>query len=125
MKSRLINLKTDESLTRSTNRDLKQWLELSKGTFIGQGYNYEFVDVTENQIKIEISKPSLEAATNLPNDLKNKTKAILNLKNNKYKCGRLSIAASLYPVDKNGRSERKYESQLINEYCIVKKIMNI
>ena len=55
-------------MTRSLNQDLNQWLELSKETFRGQGYNYEFVDVTDIQIKVEISKRSLGAATNLPND---------------------------------------------------------
>ena len=57
-------------MTRSLNQDLNQWLELSKETFRGQGYNYEFVDVTGIQIKVEISKPSLGAATNLPIDWK-------------------------------------------------------
>ena len=37
-----------------------------------------------------------------------KSKAILNIKNNKSKCVRLSIAAAKFPVDKNGSRERKY-----------------
>ena len=52
----------------------------------------------------------------MPYDLKDKTKAILNIKYNKYSCVRLSITAALYPVDRNGFRENKYVSNLIDDY---------
>ena len=44
------------------------------------------------------------------------TKDKLNIKNYKYNCVRLSIIAGLYPVDKDGTSESKYVSNLIDDY---------
>ena len=57
-------------MIRTLNQDLNQKLELSKETYEGRGYNYEFLGVTDIQLKIEITKTSLWAATNLQDDLK-------------------------------------------------------
>ena len=61
-------------MTRTLNQVINQWLELSTETVEGQGYDQEFVVVTDVQLNVEVTKPSLGATTNLPDDLKNKTK---------------------------------------------------
>ena len=48
--------------------------------------------------------------------LKNKTKDILNIKNKKFDCVRLSITAAKYPVVKDWTRENKYVSKLIDDY---------
>ena len=37
--------------------DLNQWLELSKETFEGQSYDYEFNGVIDIQLTVEITEP--------------------------------------------------------------------
>ena len=51
----------------------------------------------------------------MPDDLKDKIKAILNIKNKKWNCVRLSLTAALYPVDMNGFIESKNESNLVDD----------
>ena len=66
-------------------------------------------------MSVEITKSSLGATTKLPDDLKGKDKANLNMKINKYKYFRLFITVALYPVDKDGTRENKYLSNLIDD----------
>ena len=70
--------------------------------FEGQGYDYEFVGLTDIELNVTMNKPSLGANTIIPDDFRSKTKANLNKQNNKYNCVRLSITAALYPVDNHG-----------------------
>ena len=70
-------------MARSPNQALSQGLDLSKKTFQGQRYDYEFVNITDIQLNEEIFKPPLGANTRLQDDLKNKTKFLLNITTNK------------------------------------------
>ena len=57
--------------------NINQWLDHVRVE--GYGYNYEFIGITDMQINIERTKPSLGSYTELPPSLTDKTKAILNI----------------------------------------------
>ena len=71
-----------------------QWLDLVKETYEGYDYNYEFIGISDVQLNIEKTKPSLGSYTELPPRLKSKTKAILNIRNNNFNFLRLCITAA-------------------------------
>ena len=71
IKTGLVNLRTDEHITRTLNQDLNQWLALSKEKFEeGQCCDSEFVIVTGIHRNVEITKPSLGANTKSRADFK-------------------------------------------------------
>ena len=65
------------------------------------------------QISIERTKPLLGSYTELPPGLRDKTKAILNIRSNKLNCLRLCITATLHPVTENATREIKYIANLV------------
>ena len=54
-----INFRTDEYMTKDHRLDLNQWLDHVKEIYEGRGYDYEFIGITDMQISIERTKPSL------------------------------------------------------------------
>ena len=94
----LINFRTDEYITKNHRLDLKHWLDNIRETYEGYGYDYEFLGITDIQLNIERSKPSLGSYIELPPTLRTRTKAILNIKSNKFNCLRLCITAALYHI---------------------------
>ena len=73
-KSTLINLRTDEYMTKDLRPDLNQWLDNTRETYEGYGYDYEFLGITDIQLNIERTKPSLESYIELPPNLRTRTK---------------------------------------------------
>ena len=67
-------------------------------------------------LNIERTKPSLGSCTELPPRLRRKTKAILNIRNNKFNCLRLFIAAALFPVTDHATRESKYINNLVDNW---------
>ena len=65
------------------------------------------------QINIESTKPSLGSFTELPPNLRSRTKAILN---NKSNCLRLYITALLQPVTELATRENKYINNLVDDW---------
>ena len=96
--------------------NLNQWLDHVRETYEGYGYDYEFIGITDMQIKIERTKPSLGSYTELPPDLRDKTKAILNIRSNKFNCLRLCVTAALHPVTEHATREKKYINNLVNDW---------
>ena len=94
----LINFRTDEYKTKDHRLDLNQWLDNTRETYEGYGYDYEFLGITDIQLNIERTKPSLESYIELPPNLRIRTKATFNIKSNKFNCLRLGITAAFYPV---------------------------
>ena len=88
-KTTLIDFRTDEYMTKDHRLDLNQWLDNTRETYEGYGYDYEFLGITDIQLNIERTKPSLGSYIELPPNLRTRTKAILNIKSNKFNCLRL------------------------------------
>ena len=107
-----MNLWTEEYLTKDFRLDLNQWLDYSRETYEGYGYDYKFIGVTDIQPSLEKTKPSLGSFTELPTGLRSKAKAILNFKRNKFNCVRLCFSAALYPLTADAT---KYINKLINK----------
>ena len=84
-------------------------------TYEGYGYDYEFIGITDMQINIERTKPSLGSYTELPPGLRDKTKAILTIRSNKFNCLRLCITAALYLVTEHATRENKYINNLVDD----------
>ena len=55
--------------------NLNQWLDHVREKNEGYGYDYEFIGITDMQINIERTKPSLGSYTELPSDLRDKNKS--------------------------------------------------
>ena len=55
--------------------NLNQWLDHVRETDEGYGYDYEFIGITDMQINIEWTKPSLGSYTELPPGLRDKNKS--------------------------------------------------
>ena len=68
------------------------------------------------QINIETTKPSLGSYTELPPGLRDKTKAILYIRSNKFNCLRLCITAALHPVTEHATRENKYINNLVDDW---------
>ena len=96
--------------------NLNQWLDHVRETYEGYGYDYEFIGITDMQIYIERTKPSLGSYTELPPCLRHKTKAILNIRSNKFNCLRLCITAALHPVTEHATRENKYINNLVDDW---------
>ena len=115
LKSIKINFRTDEYMTKDHRLNLNQWLDHVKETYEGYGYDYEFIGISDVQLNIEKTKPSLGSYTQLPPGLRSKTKAILNTRNNKFNCLRLCITAALFPVTDHATRESKYINNLVDD----------
>ena len=63
-----------------------------------------------------MTKPSLGSYTELPSGLRDKTKAILNIRSNKFNCLRLCITAALHPVTEHATRENKYINNLVDDW---------
>ena len=85
-KTTLINFRTDEYMTKDLRLDLNQRLNNTRETYKGYGYDYEFLVLTEIQLNIEKTKPSLRFYVELPLNVRTRTKAILYNKINKFNC---------------------------------------
>ena len=68
------------------------------------------------QLNIERTKPSLGSYIELPTGLRSKTKAILNIRNNKFNCLRLCITAALFPAADHATRESKYIKNLVDDW---------
>ena len=102
-------------MTKDHRLDLTQWLNYSRETYEGYGYEYEFIGVTDIQLKIEKTEPSLGSSTKLPPVLRSKTKPILNIGSHKFNCHCLCITAALYPVTEHATRENKYIINLVQD----------
>ena len=96
--------------------NLKQWLDHVKETYEGYGYSYEFIGISDVQLNIERTKPSLGSYTELPPGLRSKTKVILNIRNNKFNCLQLCNTAALFPVTDLATRENKYFNNLVDDW---------
>ena len=96
--------------------NLNQWLDHVREPYEGNGYNYEFIGITDIQINIERTKPSLGSYTELPPGLRDKTKAILNIRSNKFNCLRLCITAALHPVTEHATKENEFFNNLVDDW---------
>ena len=96
--------------------NLNQWLDHYRETYEGKGYDYEFIGITDMQINIERTEPSLGSYTELPPGLRDKTKAILNIRSNTFNCLRLCITAALHPVTEHATRENKYIKNLVDDW---------
>ena len=103
-------------MTKDHRLNLNQWLDHVKETYEGYGYDYEFIGISDVQLNIERTKPSLGSYTELPPGLRSKTKAKLNNRNNKFNCSRLCITAALYPVTKDATRENKYINNKVDDW---------
>ena len=65
--------RTDEYMTKDHRLNLNQWLDHVKEKYKGYGYDYEFIGISDVQLNIERTKPSLGSYTELPPRLKSKT----------------------------------------------------
>ena len=106
--------------------NLNQWLDYVKETFEGYGYDYEFIGITDKQVSIEKTKQSLGSYTQLPPGLRDKSKANLNIRSNKYNCLRLCITAALHHITKDATKENKCIDNLVEDWFdnIHKYLMN-
>ena len=77
------------------------------------------------QLNIERTKQSLGSYTELPPGLRSKTKALLNIRNNKFNCLRLCITAAFFPAADHGTRESKYINNLVDTGKIMKTLMII
>ena len=116
IKTSLINFRTDEYMTKGRRLDLNQWLDNARETYEGYGYDYEFLGITDIQLKIERTKPSLGLYVELPPNLRTRPKAILNIKSNKFNCLRICITAALNPVTQDATRENEYINNLVDDW---------
>ena len=103
-------------MDRDHRLNLNQWLNHVRETYEGYGYDYEFIGITDIQISIERTKPSLGSYTELTPCLRDKTKAILYIRSNKFNCLRLCITAALHPVTKHATRENKDIANLVEDW---------
>ena len=96
--------------------NLNQRLDHVRETYKGYGYDYEFIGITDMQIKIERTKTSFGSYTELPPGLRDKAKAILNIGSNKFNCLQLCITAALHPVTENSTRENKCINNLVDDW---------
>ena len=110
-----INFRT-EFLTKDHRLDLNQWLDYVKEIYEGYGYNYEFIGISDVQLNIERTKPSLGSYTELQRILRGKTKSVLRIRNNKLNCLRLCITAAFFPAADHATGESKYINNLVDDW---------
>ena len=118
-------------MSKDHRLNLSQWLDHVKETYEGYDYDYEFIGISDVQLNIERTKPSLGSYTELPPGLRTKTKAILDIRNNKFNCLRLCITAALFPAADHATRESKYTNNLVddwedneNTYCYLISLQN-
>ena len=115
-------------MTKDHQLDLNQWRDCSTEFYEGYDYDYEFIGITDLQINIARTKPSLGFFNELPPGLREITKAILNIRSKKYNCLPLCITAALNPATRNAIRKSKYIKNLFedNEYLFdyLRKIQN-
>ena len=111
-----INFRTDEYVDKDHRLNLNQWLDHVRETYEGYSYDYEFIGITDMQLNVERTKPSLGSYTELPPGLRDKTKAILNIRSNKFNCLQLFITAALHSVTEHAASVNKYFSNLVDDW---------
>ena len=110
-----INFRSHEYMAKDHRLSLYQWLDYVKEMYEGYGYDYKFIGITDMQISIEKTKPSIGSYTEIPLCLRDKTKAFLNIRSSMYNCLRLCITAASYPVTKKASRENKYIDHLVEE----------
>ena len=110
-----INFTTDEYMTKDHRLNLNQWLDHIKELYEGYGYDYEFLGISDMQLNIERTKPSLGSYTELPARSRSKTKAILNIRKNSFNCLRLCITAALLPAADHAFRKSKYFKNLVDD----------
>ena len=110
-----INFRTNEYMTKDHRQNLNQWLDHVRETYQSYGYKYEIIGISDIQLSIEKTKPSLVSYTELPPGLRSKTKAILNIRNTKFNCLRLCITAALFPAADHATRESKYFNNLVDD----------
>ena len=110
-----INFRNDEYIDKGHRLNLNQWLDHIRETYEGYGYDYAFIAITDMQINLERTKPSLGSYTELPPGLRDKTKAILNFRSNKFNCLRLCIIAALHPLTEHATRENKFINNLVDD----------
>ena len=115
-KTTFINFRTDEYMTKDHRLDLNQWLDNARETYEGYGYDYEFLGITDIQLNIEKTKRSLGSYVELPPTLRTRTKAIVNIKSNKFNCLRLCITAALHPVPQDATRKNKNYKNLVDDW---------
>ena len=71
-------------MTKDHRLNLNQWLDHVKETYEDYGYDYEFIEISDVQLNMARTKPLLGSDTELPPGLRSRTKAILNVRNNKF-----------------------------------------
>ena len=103
-------------MTKDRRLNLNQWLDHVKETYEGYGYIYEFIGISDVQLNIERIKPSLGSYTELPSGLRSKTKAILNIRNNKFNCLRLCFTAAIFPAADHATKESKYINNIVDDW---------
>ena len=54
--TKLVNLRTVDYMANFLNQDPNQWLELSTELSEDQGFDYEFIGVTDIQLNVQIIK---------------------------------------------------------------------
>ena len=111
-----IKLRTDEYMDNDHRLNLNQWLDHVRETYESYGYDYEFVRITDMQIILERTKPSLGSHTELPPGLRDKTKALLNIRSNKFNSLRLCITTALHLVTEHATRENKYINNLVDDW---------
>ena len=62
-------------MTKDHRLNLNQWFDHVKETYGGYGYYYRFTGISEVQLNIDRTKPSLGSYTELPPGQRSKTKA--------------------------------------------------
>ena len=110
------NFTAEEYKTNDQRLDLNQSLNYSRQTYEGYGFDYEFIGVTDIQIKLERAKPSLGSFNEIAFGLRNRTKAILNFRSDRNNFLRLCITAALYPVTEHASRENKYFNNLVEDW---------
>ena len=111
-----INFRTDEYMNKGRRLNLNQWLDHVRKTYEGYGYDYKFIGITDVQIIIERTKLSSGSYTELPPCLRDKTKAISNIRSKNFNCLRLCITAALHPVTEHATRENKYIANLVKDW---------
>ena len=125
-----VNFTTEEYMAKDQRLDLNQRLDYSGERYEGYGYDYEFNGIPDIQMNIQslgsftknippMTKTSLGSFTELPPDLREKTKTILNIRSNKYNCFRLCVTAAFYFVTEHATRENKYIISQVEDWDLM------
>ena len=111
-----IDFRTKEHMTRGHRLEVNQWLDYSRETYEGYGYDYEIIGKNDIQINTERTRPSLGSLNEVPPGLRDKTKARIIIRSNKYNRLRLCVTAALYTVTDHATKENKYIKNLVEDW---------